>query len=366
MKTVNFNLTPGELQKGDKINEELRSIKENFSEVITWQGEQELTADELDAINDANTPSALNTFATVEDLLHEELTPVNAVAANKLLSVSNTPSEADTVSIGGVAYRFRVYIGAAVAAAKSLVFSGVAIDQETVTIGGHAYKFVTALSAGPTVANEVLVEISAELNVNNLIAAINGAAGIGVKYSTGTVAHTGVNATKVSTDTVVATAKTAGVAGNAIALAETLTNAAWDVGATFLTGGLDVQLANDVLIGINAEAAIDNLVLAITAGATAGVNYGTGTVVNPLATAVKASASTMTATAKVKGVVGNAIVIAKSGANLSWAGNAVLLSSGIDGTVGIKGTIVWDTSYIYVCTDTNTISTSNWKKSAIS
>lgn len=42
------------------------------------------------------------------------------------------------------------------------------------------------------------------------------------------------------------------------------------------------------------------------------------------------------------------------------------LDNGVDGTVGVKGQIVIDADYIYVCTDTNTVADTNWKKVAIS
>ena len=113
------------------------------------------------------------------------------------------------------------------------------------------------------------------------------------------------------------------------------------------------------------EISIDNLVLAITAGAGIGVNYGTGTVVNPLAIAAKASPSTMTATNKIKGVVGNATAIAETLADGSWASGALFLTGGVDGTVGVAREIVVDASNIYICTATNTIADTNWKKSAL-
>lgn len=42
------------------------------------------------------------------------------------------------------------------------------------------------------------------------------------------------------------------------------------------------------------------------------------------------------------------------------------LENGADGTVGVKGQLVFDASYIYVCTAANTIADANWKKASIS
>ena len=94
----------------------------------------------------------------------------------------------------------------------------------------------------------------------------------------------------------------------------------------------------------------------------AGTNYATGTTVNALATAVKASAATMTATNKIKGVIGDDTAIAASGADLSWEEDATKLSGGVNGTVGVKNQIVVDATNVYMCTATNTIADANWKK----
>jgi len=78
-------------------------------------------------------------------------------------------------------------------------------------------------------------------------------------------------------------------------------------------------IPNEVLIGANAEAAIDNLVKAITLAATIGTNYSTGTLVHPTVTAVKASASTMTVTALTVGDAGNSIITIPTGNYLTFA-----------------------------------------------
>lgn len=78
-------------------------------------------------------------------------------------------------------------------------------------------------------------------------------------------------------------------------------------------------IINEVKIGASAEASIDNLVLAITAGSGAGTNYSTGTVVHPTATAAKATAATMTVTANTVGDGGNTIVTLTNGDHLGFA-----------------------------------------------
>ena len=289
----------------------------------------------------------------------DELTPVNAVASSSLLTVAGKPSEADTVSLGGKTYKFRAVIGEGVAATGTITTDETLVaNGATVLIGTTTYTYKTALTAEP-VAYEVLIGGNYTEMLNNLAAAINGTAGEGSTYSTGTVAHPLVTAGAVHNGAFTVTAKTVGFAGN---VDSTSSDAHFAWGAGTLIGGIDAAVANDVLIGESAETAIDNLVLAITAGDGAGTNYANGTTVNALATAVKASAATMTATNKIKGVIGDDTAIAASGADLSWAEDATELSGGGNGKVGVKNQIVVDATNVYMCTATNTIADANWKK----
>lgn len=350
---------------------------------------------------------------TVDTDVYEFVDALTEAKASGVLTLTGNPTDGNSITIGEVTYTFRetlaeaydVKIGAdasttidnlilaitAGAGAGTNYGTGtVAHPDVTATAGAGDTMNVTAKEIGvagnsiattelgavaswasanlgggaDAVANEVLIG-TAEQCIDRLIVAVTGGAGEGTVYSTGTVANTTVDVAKADTDKFVATAKSVGFAGNSIAIAEDLTNASWAGGATALSGGVDAQSANDVLIGVSAEACIDNLVLAVTAGSGAGTNYGTGTTVNADATAVKASASTMTATAKVKGVSGNSIAIAESGTNLTWAGGATFLSGGVDGTVGDAYEIYADSTYLYVASASNTISGANWRRVAL-
>jgi len=246
--------------------------------------------------------------------------------------------------------------------AKVIGYAGNVITiSETMTNAAFAGG-ATALSGGvdAEAANDVLIAGTAEGCIDNLVAAINAAAGAGTTYGTGTTANTLASAAKTAADTLTATAVTAGDAGDDIVTTETSSNASW--ADTTMDGGIDVAVANDVLIGVNAEASIDNLVLAVTAGAGAGTNYATGTTANATVTGVKSAANTFTATALTKGVSGNSIAIAEACANSSWAGGAVILSGGVDGTVGTQDEIRRDTSYLYICIAVNTIADANWRR----
>lgn len=290
-----------------------------------------------------------------------EKTPVNAVAASKLLTIGTNPIEGATVSLGGVTYKFRAdALGAGVAASKVLTSDNTDVsDGDTVTIGTTVYRFKDTMAAAYDVKRD---GTTADTTMENLIKAINATGTEGVEYFAGTLIHPDVSAGALAAHAFTATAKVVGFAGNSIALAETSTHLSWAGGAAALSGGIDAEAANDVLIEATTEGSIDNLVLAITAGAGEGTKYGTGTVVNPLATAVKASPSTMTATNKIKGVIGNSTAIAESLADGSWAAGATALSGGIDGTVGVANETCADGSYLYHCIAANSTAGTNWRR----
>lgn len=292
--------------------------------------------------------------------LFVDTAPVNAVAASKLLTIGTNPIESATVTIGAVPYKFRVAIGAGAASSKVLTSDNTELtDGDTVTIGSTVYRFKDTMTQAYDVKRD---GTTADTTLGNLIKAINATGTEGVEYFAGTLIHPTVSAGTLSAHAFTASAKTFGFAGNSIAIAENSSHLSWAGGATALSGGIDPESANDVLIGGTTEISIDNLVLAITAGAGEGTNYGTGTVVNPLVTAVKASASTMTATNLIKGVIGNATAIAETLANGSWASGDLFLTGGINGTVGVKNEIRLDDTNLYICTAVNTIADANWKK----
>lgn len=90
-------------------------------------------------------------------------------------------------------------------------------------------------------ANDVFVNGDAEHFIDNLEAAIEGSGVEGTDYGTGTDAQTDVSVTAQDATTMTVTAAVKGVAGNSIAIAETLGDAGsvWAGGATFLSGGID-------------------------------------------------------------------------------------------------------------------------------
>lgn len=103
---------------------------------------------------------------------------------------------------------------------------------------------ITHLTGGidPQAANDVFVDGTAENFIDNLVLAIAAEDDDeGTKFGTGTTENTSVTAAKTTAATMTATAIVKGVAGNSIAIAETLANggSVWAGGATFLSGGVN-------------------------------------------------------------------------------------------------------------------------------
>lgn len=121
----------------------------------------------------------------------------------------------------------------------TLTASGTISNGDTVTIGDTIYTFKTTLSTGPTVAYEVLIGVSTAVAMDNLKLAINGGSGIGTNYSTGTVAHTEVEATTNTDTTQVIAGIIPGRSGAEVTLSETGANLAWS-GAAMSGGKIDI------------------------------------------------------------------------------------------------------------------------------
>lgn len=122
---------------------------------------------------------------------------------------------------------------AGVEATNVLTFAANPTAGDTCTIGGITYTFV----ASPAAAYDVDIGADASGSLDNLIAAINGAAGEGTTYGTDTEAHPTVSAAAGAGDTMDLTARTAGTGGNLIGCTETFTNAGNVFTSATLTGG---------------------------------------------------------------------------------------------------------------------------------
>lgn len=126
---------------------------------------------------------------------------------------------------------FAIAASGATKATGTLTFSGTGSDGDTIVIGTRTYTLRTV----PTVANDVDIGVDAATTANNLIAAINGGAGEGTAYGTGTDPHSLVYAASGGAGIVTVTAKTAGTGGNSIATTESGTGTSF-ASATLTTG----------------------------------------------------------------------------------------------------------------------------------
>lgn len=104
-------------------------------------------------------------------------------------------------------------------------------NNDTVTIDTTVYTYKTSLTGA---AYEVLIGANAAAALANIKAAINGAAGAGSTYGTGTVAHPTVTAGTLTSTTLALTAISYGTVGN---VATTETSSQLSFGAATLTGG---------------------------------------------------------------------------------------------------------------------------------
>lgn len=143
-------------------------------------------------------------------------------------------------NITGLRYAWESCIGvlpgvaAAIAAVGQLTFVGVGLEGKKITIGSVTYT----LKAAPTVANDVDIGADAATTAANLAAAINGGAGEGTAYGTGTVEHPDVTA-EALLNIVTVTAIVAGIAGNSIATSSDHTDVV--AGAATLQDGAEIS-----------------------------------------------------------------------------------------------------------------------------
>jgi len=101
---------------------------------------------------------------------------------------------------------------------------------------------------------------------------------------------------------------------------------------TTLTGA-----AFEVLIDVSAAASLDNLKVAINAGAGAGTKYGTGTTANEYVTATTNTNTAQTVEALRVGTYANVYETTETGTNIAWG--EVHLESGAEASVLMLNTI---------------------------
>lgn len=243
-----------------------------------------------------------------------------ALGVGTLTSDATAPSNLDTVTIGSQVYTFVTTLASAKATGTLTSDATAPSDTDTVTIGSTVYTFKTTLT--PT-AYEVLIGASAAAALDNLKSAINASAGAGTTYATGTAAHPTVTATTNTDTTQVVEAISAGPAGDAIVTTEAGTHTSW--GAATLQGG-NTPAASQVLIGVSAAVALDNLKSAINGTTGGGTTYSDTTPVHLQVTATTNTDTTQVVQARDYSVTNADIATTEASSHLSWG--AATLASG--------------------------------------
>ncbi len=105
----------------------------------------------------------------------------------------------------------------------------------TVTIGSQTYTFVAAGQANA--AGDVALGNTVQNTLQNLQAAVNGGAGAGNLYGTGTAVNQQATITSVNGGSAVVQALQAGTAGNSVALSTSITSNVGSGGGVTLSGG---------------------------------------------------------------------------------------------------------------------------------
>lgn len=203
-------------------------------------------------------------------------------ASTDVLTASANATDGDTVTVGPYTYTlvdalssptapFEVFIGASATATLANLAAAIISDTGAGTVYGANTPPNPVVTAVSSVATLTVTSIGTGADANLIkvaetsstlswaTAQLAGATGAGVTFGVGTAASTVIEAAANSTNAIDATALEAGVAGNAIATTETLTNASW--GAATLTGAADAVAATGTLTMIGAFANADTVIV---------------------------------------------------------------------------------------------------------
>jgi hypothetical protein len=311
----------------------------------------DLTATELRVLN--NVTDVLNPdvnlgtkIQTVINSLVKSATPVNAVNAAMVLTLTGVVIDGEKVTLGTDVYEFLAdteqtktnpaniavsIVANTVKAAVTLTVDTQPTSGNTMTIGTRVYTFVPV--GTDTADREISIGADLAGAQANIVAAINGTDEFNI-------AHPLVSAGEFSSDDCVITAFIGGTAGNSIVSTETFTAGTNVFSDVTLLGGLNCSAANAIIA----------LVAEVTAHDTAGIGAADG------------DGDTINLTADVAGAAANAIVLAETLANGSFAGAATHMAGGVDGTVGVEGALMVDATYLYATVVANTVSGKNWRR----
>ena len=250
--------------------------------------------------------------------------------ATGTLTFSNNGAfaDGDTVTIGDQVYRAKLALAAANdfliepdVKAQGLIDSGATgpLTTETITIGVKTYRFIAVLAQ----ANDVLLEADVDDTLQNLKDAINGGAGEGTKYGTGTTANADAEATTLnSTDhTLLIQALVAGPSGNSIVFTEAATDLVVNGAGTLGTTQAGAWSGDDTLQNLSDAIELED------GGGESGVKYHAGTAENAYVTAADVASHAIIVTAKDAVDDPTDVDTLESSARLSW-GAATLVGGG--------------------------------------
>lgn len=275
-------------------------------------------------------------------------TPVNAVNASNILTISGVVLNGETISIGEDVYEFSTStelevgegnIPVSINLTSTKASNLLTVDTnptagDTITIDEKVFIFVPNGTANAD--GEIDIESTLSNTQINIKAAVNGTDGVNTKHPTAKIVD------DFTDDEVAIHARFGGTDGNSISTTETFTANTNVFSSATLAGGADCSAADAITMFVSelgwAEKECD----------CANVADGPG--------------NTIIVTAKVAGVIGNDIPITETLSNGSFIEGSTLLSGGINGTVGVSGEIYKDSTYLYVCTNTNTIADKNWRR----
>lgn len=243
-------------------------------------------------------------------------------AANTLTSDATAPTTLDTVTLNTTTYTFKTALTGVRASAVLTSDATNVTNGDTFTIGhgvnSRTYTFKTTLSSSPFVSYQVLIGVSAAVTLDNVKLAVNQGSTEGTEYSFGTVVHPTVRAT-TNTDTAQTFVATlaAGVGGNIYKSLESSTHLSF--ANTVFTGGVD-SVVKQVLIGVSAAVALDNLKLAVNGSAVTqdSEEYSDGTVAHTTITATTNDDTTQLFEAIVPGTAPNTYPTTEVSTHLSF------------------------------------------------